>query len=99
MNLRFVSRRGRAACGVSATQPGLQQPLHPAGVLLYVHGGSVGGAGQSIQSLILPLQLCLGLQGEVLELHQHLWKGNKLTFILRERKKNVHTIFTRAAKL
>lgn len=74
MNLQFISQRGRAGCTVSAAQPGLQQPLHAAGVLLDVHGGSVGGARQDVQSLILPLQLRLGLQGEVLELHEHLQK-------------------------
>lgn len=52
----------------------LQQSLHAAGVLLYVHGGSISGAGQDVQNFILSFQLCLSLQGEVLQLHQHLQK-------------------------
>lgn len=71
--VHFAARTCRLRC----FRPALQEPLHAAGVLLYVHGGSVGGAGQDIQSLIVPLQLRLGLQGEVLELHQHLQEGNK----------------------
>lgn len=50
----------------------LQQSLHAAGVLPYLHGGSVSGAGQHVQNLILPFQLCFCLQGQVLQLQQHL---------------------------
>lgn len=57
---------------VSAGLSELQQPFHAAGVLIYVHGGSVSGASQVVQNIILPFQLCLCLQGEVLQLHQHL---------------------------
>lgn len=39
----------------------LQQSLHAAGVLSYLHGGSVSGAGQDVQNLILPFQLCFCL--------------------------------------
>lgn len=50
----------------------LQQSLHAAGVLPYLHGGSVSGASQDVQNLILPFQLCFCLQGQVLQLQQHL---------------------------
>lgn len=50
----------------------LQQSLHAAGVLPYLHGGSVSGAGQHVQNLILPFQLRFCLQGQVLQLQQHL---------------------------
>lgn len=52
----------------------LQQSFHAAGVFLYVHGGLVSGAGQDVQNFILPFQLCLCLQGKVLQLHQHLFE-------------------------
>ena len=50
----------------------LQQSFHTAGVLIYVHCGSVRGAGQDVQNFILPFQLCLCFQSQVLQLHQHL---------------------------
>lgn len=58
----------RASAGASE----LQQFFHTAGVLLYVHGGSVCGAGQHVQDFILSFQFRLCLQGKVLQLHQHL---------------------------
>lgn len=72
VSLRCISQEGLGVHRVSGVLSELQQPLHAAGVLLYVHGGSVGGAGQDVQNLILSFQLCLCLQGQVLQLHQHL---------------------------
>lgn len=65
-------RTGRGDRIASAGLSELQQSLHAAGVLVYVHGGSVSGAGQDVQHFILSFQLCLCLQGKVLQLHQHL---------------------------
>lgn len=59
----------------------LQQFLHAAGVLPYLHGGSVSGAGQDIQNLVLPFQLRFCLQGQVLQLQQHLQTCTALVFL------------------
>lgn len=72
VSLRCISQEGHGGLFVSAVLSELQQSLHAAGVLLYVHGGSVSGAGQVVQNFILSFQLCLCLQGKVLQLHQHL---------------------------
>lgn len=62
--------------------PELQQSLHAAGVLPYLHGGSVGGAGQDVQNLVLPFQLSFCLQGQVLQLQQHLQTHTAPDFFL-----------------
>lgn len=68
-NLTVPEGHGDSAPGALSE---LQQSLHAAGVLPYLHGGSVSGAGQHVQNLILPFQLCFCLQGQVLQLQQHL---------------------------
>lgn len=68
----------------------LQQSLHAAGVLSYLHGGSVSGAGQNIQNLILPFQLRFCFQGQVLQLQQHLQTCTVPHFFLKGIKKRSH---------
>lgn len=72
-SLQCISQEGHGDRIMSAGLSELQQSLHAAGVLLYAHGGSVSGAGQHVQNFILSFQLRLCLQGEALQLHQHLF--------------------------
>lgn len=50
----------------------LEQFLNAAGVLPDGHGGLIGGVGQDGECFILTFQLCFGLQGQALQLKQHL---------------------------
>lgn len=58
--------------GGSGQFRGSQQLSHAASVFVDVRGGVVGGAGDGVERFVLSLQLRLGLQGQVLQLHQHL---------------------------
>lgn len=72
MSLLCISEEGHDDLMCPLCQSELQQSLHAAGVLLYVHGGPVSGARQHVQDFVLPFQLGFCLQGEILQLHQHL---------------------------